>query len=88
MWDTAGQECFNTLHPSYYFGAHAAILVTFVIIKKNKYSGIWCDKKSYIFEPKDVVQWNERKLSKYSLYFSCKQDWWWKIQYLVKSNSL
>ena len=27
IWDTAGQECFNTLHASYYFGAHAAILV-------------------------------------------------------------
>jgi Rab-like protein 2 len=27
VWDTAGQESFNELHPSYYFGAHAAILV-------------------------------------------------------------
>ena len=27
IWDTAGQESFNELHPSYYFGAHAAILV-------------------------------------------------------------
>ena len=27
MWDTAGQESFNELHPSYYYGAHAAILV-------------------------------------------------------------
>lgn len=27
LWDTAGQECFQTLHPSYYFGAHACILV-------------------------------------------------------------
>lgn len=27
IWDTAGQESFNELHPSYYFGAHCAILV-------------------------------------------------------------
>jgi Rab-like protein 2 len=27
MWDTAGQESFNELHPSYYFGAHVCILV-------------------------------------------------------------
>ena len=27
IWDTAGQESFNELHPSYYFGAHACILV-------------------------------------------------------------
>ena len=27
IWDTAGQESFNELHPSYYFNAHAAILV-------------------------------------------------------------
>lgn len=27
IWDTAGQESFNELHPSYYFGSHAAILV-------------------------------------------------------------
>ena len=27
MWDTAGQEAFDNLHPSYYFGAHVCILV-------------------------------------------------------------
>lgn len=27
IWDTAGQESFNELHPSYYFGAHCCILV-------------------------------------------------------------
>ena len=27
IWDTAGQESFNELHPTYYFGAHAVILV-------------------------------------------------------------
>ena len=27
IWDTAGQETFNELHPSYYFGANACILV-------------------------------------------------------------
>ena len=27
IWDTAGQDSFNKLHPSYYYGAHACILV-------------------------------------------------------------
>ena len=27
LWDTAGQDSFNELHPSYYFKAHVAILV-------------------------------------------------------------
>jgi hypothetical protein len=27
LWDTAGQERFNSLHPSYYYGAHCCILV-------------------------------------------------------------
>lgn len=27
IWDTAGQESFNSLHPSYYYGAHACIMV-------------------------------------------------------------
>lgn len=27
IWDTAGQESFNELHPTYYFGAHVVILV-------------------------------------------------------------
>ena len=27
IWDTAGQESFKKLHPSYYYGAHACIMV-------------------------------------------------------------
>lgn len=27
IWDTAGQETFNEIHESYYFGANACILV-------------------------------------------------------------
>lgn len=27
IWDTAGQESFNELHPTYYFGAHVCVLV-------------------------------------------------------------
>ena len=27
IWDTAGQETFNEIHPSYYFGANACVLV-------------------------------------------------------------
>ncbi|OMJ83409.1 hypothetical protein SteCoe_15678 [Stentor coeruleus] len=36
IWDTAGQDCFNNLHPSYYFGAHACILV-FDVTRKITY---------------------------------------------------
>ena len=39
IWDTAGQECFNNLHPSYYFGAHACILV-FDITRKITYANL------------------------------------------------
>jgi len=27
IWDTAGQDSFNELHGSYYYGAHVAVLV-------------------------------------------------------------
>lgn len=27
IWDTAGQESFNELHSSYYFGAHVCVMV-------------------------------------------------------------
>ena len=27
IWDTAGQESFNELHPTYYYGAHVCVLV-------------------------------------------------------------
>ena len=33
IWDTAGQEMFNNIHPTYFFEAHAALLVK--IIKFN-----------------------------------------------------
>jgi len=36
IWDTAGQDCFDELHPSYYFGAHACALV-FDITRKLTY---------------------------------------------------
>lgn len=36
IWDTAGQECFNSLHASYYFGAQACILV-FDVTRKPTY---------------------------------------------------
>ncbi|KRW98292.1 P-loop containing nucleoside triphosphate hydrolase [Pseudocohnilembus persalinus] len=36
LWDTAGQEVFQTLHPSYYFQAHACILV-FDVTRKITY---------------------------------------------------
>lgn len=32
LWDTAGQECFQTLHASYYYGANACILVYIINI--------------------------------------------------------
>merc|ERR1719324_1743254 len=36
FWDTAGQERFNSMHPSYYFKAHACILV-FDVGRKSTY---------------------------------------------------
>lgn len=49
MWDTAGQECFNTLHPSYYFGAHAAILVfNTVSLEAYSYRCSMLQEKSHI----------------------------------------
>ena len=33
IWDTAGQECFQTLHPSYYFAANICILVKTTFFK-------------------------------------------------------
>lgn len=36
FWDTAGQERFSSMHPSYYFGAHACILV-FDVTRKLTY---------------------------------------------------
>jgi len=39
FWDTAGQERFNNIHPSYYYRAHACILV-FDITRKVTYKNI------------------------------------------------
>lgn len=39
IWDTAGQESFNELHPTYYFGAHVAMLV-FDVNRKVTYSNL------------------------------------------------
>jgi len=36
FWDTAGQERFNSMHPSYYYRAHACILV-FDVTRKVTY---------------------------------------------------
>mmetsp|Transcript_3992 Transcript_3992/g.5557 ORF Transcript_3992/g.5557 Transcript_3992/m.5557 type:complete len:212 (-) Transcript_3992:175-810(-) len=36
FWDTAGQERFNNMHPSYYYRAHACILV-FDVTRKATY---------------------------------------------------
>ncbi len=39
IWDTAGQESFNELHPTYYFGAHVCILV-FDATRKVTYTNL------------------------------------------------
>jgi Rab-like protein 2 len=39
FWDTAGQERFNSLHPSYYYQAHACILA-FDITRKLTYKNL------------------------------------------------
>lgn len=37
FWDTAGQESFNRMHPSYYYRAHCCILV-FDVTRKITYT--------------------------------------------------
>jgi len=39
IWDTAGQEQFNQLHPSYYYKAHVAVLV-FDVTRKLTYKNL------------------------------------------------
>jgi Rab-like protein 2 len=39
FWDTAGQERFNSMHPSYYYRAHACILV-FDVTRKVTYTNL------------------------------------------------
>jgi len=39
FWDTAGQERFNSMHPSYYFRAHACVLV-FDVTRKVTYQNL------------------------------------------------
>merc|ERR1711988_1779379 len=39
FWDTAGQERFNSMHPSYYFKAHACIMV-FDVGRKSTYKNL------------------------------------------------
>ena len=39
FWDTAGQEKFQSMHPSYYHQAHACILV-FDATRKNTYKNL------------------------------------------------
>ena len=45
LWDTAGQEVFDPLHDSYYFGAHACMLV-FDTTRKITYQNL--KKKSIV----------------------------------------
>jgi len=39
LWDTAGQERFSSMHPSYYYRAHACILV-FDVTRKPTYKNL------------------------------------------------
>ncbi|CAM9190309.1 unnamed protein product [Discosporangium mesarthrocarpum] len=39
FWDTAGQERFNSMHPSYYYRAHACVLV-FDVTRKATYKNL------------------------------------------------
>lgn len=39
LWDTAGQERFNSMHPSYYYQAHACIMV-FDVTRKVTYKNL------------------------------------------------
>ena len=45
FWDTAGQERFADMHPSYYYRAHACVLVFDVTRKATyKHLGMWLDE--------------------------------------------
>ena len=50
FWDTAGQESFNRMHPSYYYRAHCCILV-FDVTRKVTYQHLadWCVYSVAIF---------------------------------------
>lgn len=39
FWDTAGQERFSSMHPSYYYRAHACVLV-FDVTRKATYKNL------------------------------------------------
>lgn len=39
LWDTAGQEAYDSMHPSYYFAANACIMV-FDITRQESYSNL------------------------------------------------
>lgn len=39
FWDTAGQERFSSMHPSYYYRAHACVLV-FDVTRKTTYKNL------------------------------------------------
>ena len=45
LWDTAGQDCFSSMHPSYYYKAHACIMV-FDVTRKITYKHLqkWWDE--------------------------------------------
>lgn len=45
IWDTAGQERFNSMHSSYYYRAHACIMV-FDVTRKVTYKNLetWYDE--------------------------------------------
>uniref|UniRef100_A0A7S0MFR9 Uncharacterized protein n=1 Tax=Cryptomonas curvata TaxID=233186 RepID=A0A7S0MFR9_9CRYP len=49
FWDTAGQERFASMHPSYYFGAHACIMC-FDVTRKVTYTNLskwWQELQEY-----------------------------------------
>lgn len=39
FWDTAGQERFSSMHPSYYYRAHACVMV-FDVTRKTTYKNL------------------------------------------------
>jgi len=53
FWDTAGQERFNSMHPSYYYRAHACILV-FDVTRKISYQNLSAWFKELRMYRKDI----------------------------------
>ena len=80
FWDTAGQERFNSMHPSYYHGAHACIMC-FDITRKITYTNLskwWLELQEFRQGIPCIVVANkidlDMKVTKKSFNFAAKRN--------------